>query len=127
VRIYCEGLATGEWHPNYPGYQPPIWKTNPEGKRKGQFSYPVHIMFGMQDVALDPRIVLNGCEDFMLDAEKGMRKADVGGEQGVEVHNVGRSSVTKMWDCGHWAMLDGQGARALERLLGRLVGSSASS
>jgi hypothetical protein len=127
VRIYCEGLATGEWHPNYPGYQPPIWKTNPDGKRKGRFSYPVHVMFGMQDVALDPRIVLDGCEGFMMDAEVGMRKADVGGEAGVEVHSVGRSSVTKMWDCGHWVTLDGQGARTLERTLGRLVGSSASS
>lgn len=127
VRIYCEGLATGEWHPNYSGYQPPLWKTNPENKRKGQFSYPVHAMFGMQDVALDPRIVLDGVEGFMMDAEKGMRKADVGGEAGVEGQSVGRSSVTKMWDCGHWAMLDEQGARALERLLGRLVGSEASS
>ena len=114
-----------EWHPNYPSYQPPIWKTNPESKRKGQFSYPVHVMFGMQDIALDPRIVLDGVEGFMMDAEKGMRKADVGGEAGVEVQTVGRSSVTKMWDSGHWAMLDGQGARALERLAGRLVGDSA--
>jgi hypothetical protein len=71
--------------------------------------------------------VLDGCEGFMLDAEKGMRKADVGGEQAVEVHSVGRSSVTRMWDSGHWAMLDRQGARALERLLGRLFGVSASS
>ena len=125
MRIYREGLALGEWHPTYPGYQPPIWKTSPEGKRKGQFSYPVHVMFGMQDVALDPRIVLDGVEGFMLDAEKGMRKADVGGEQGVEVQTVGRSSVTKMWGCGHWATLDGQGARAMERLLGRLLGTSA--
>lgn len=126
VRIYCEGLATGKWRPNYPGYQAPIWKINSGGKRKGQFSYPVHIMFGMQDVALDPRIVLDGCEGFMLDAEKGMRKADVGGEQGVEVHSVGRSSVTKMWDCGHWAMLDAQGEGALERSLGQIVGAPAS-
>lgn len=120
VRIYGEGLALGEWHPNYPGYQAPTWKTAPEGKRKGQFSYPVHVMFGMRDVALDPRIVLDGVEGFMLDAEKGMRKADFGGEDGVEVQVVGRSSVTKLWGCGHWAMLGGQGTRALERLLERI-------
>lgn len=116
-----------EWHPSYPSYQPPIWKTDPEGKRKGQFSYPVHVMFGMQDIALDPRIVLDGVEGFMMDAERGMRKADVGGEQGVEIFSIGRSSVTKMWDSGHWAMLDEQGARSLKRLVGRLVGNSASS
>jgi hypothetical protein len=121
VRIHCEGLALGEWHPNYPGYQLPIWKTAPESNRKGQFSYNVHVMFGMQDVALDPRIVLDGVEGFMMDAEKGIRKADVGGEQGVEVQSVGRSSVTKMWGCGHWAMLDGQGARALGNLLDWLI------
>jgi len=101
-----------------------MWKTNPESRRKGQFSYIVHVIFGMQDVALDPTIVLDGVEDFMLDAEEGMRKADFGGEQGVEVQAVGRSSVTKMWGCGHWAMLDAQGARALESVLGRLIGAS---
>jgi hypothetical protein len=81
-------------------------------------------MFGMQDVALDPRIVLGGVEGFMLDAEKGMRKANIGGEQGVDFQTVGRSSVTKMWSCGHWAMLEEQGARSLDLLSRRLVGAS---
>lgn len=78
-------------------------------------------MFGMQDVALDPGVVLEGMEKYMLDAEHGMRKPDFGGEEGVEVQTVGRSSITKMWGCGHWAMLDRQGAMALERLMLRLI------
>jgi hypothetical protein len=81
----------------------------------------VNIMFGMQDIALDPRVVLDGVEKFMLEAEKGMRKLGVGGDGGIEVLRVGRSSVTKLWQSGHWVMLDGQGARALEGLLERLV------
>jgi hypothetical protein len=81
-------------------------------------------MFGMQDVALDPEVVLEGMEKHMLDVEGGMRKPDFGGEEGVEVQRVGRSSITKMWGCGHWSMLDGQGARALEMLLLRIVDAS---
>lgn len=123
VRIYSEGLALGQWRPSYPCYQTPLWKSTPGSARKGAFSYPVHVMFGMQDVALNPRIVLEGVESYMLDAEEGMRKAQVGGEEGVEVSTVGRSSVTKLSASGHWAMVDEQGARALERLLVRLVGS----
>lgn len=102
-----------------------MWKSGPENARKGAFSYPVHVMFGMQDVALNPKIVLEGVENFMLDAEDGMRKAQIGGEESAEVSTVGRSSVTKLWGSGHWAMVDEQGARALESLLVRLVGSMA--
>jgi hypothetical protein len=38
---------------------------------------------------------------------------------------VGRGSVTKLWQSGHWAMLDEQGARVLENMLGRFIGMDA--
>lgn len=117
MRIYSEGLALGEWKPSYPCFQAPLWKSTPDSARKGAFSYPVHVMFGMQDVALVPRIVLDGVDNYMLDAEDGMRKAQGGGEEGADVSSVGRSSVTRLWRTGHWAMVDEQGAKALERLL----------
>lgn len=127
VRLYSEGLALGKWHPTFPGYQAPLWKSASEQvPRKGQFSYPMHVMFGMQDVALDPRIVLNGLEDWMLDAEHGMRKPQAGSEVGVEVHTVGRSSITKVWRCGHWVTVDAQGARILNGVLENLLGASRS-
>jgi hypothetical protein len=85
----------------------------------------VHVVFGMQDVALDPRIVLHGVDKYMTDAEEGMRKARVGDEQGVDVHVVGGSSVTRLWRSGHWAMLDEQGARVLENMLGWFIGVGA--
>jgi hypothetical protein len=121
VRIYSEGLALGEWRPNYPTYQPPLWLSTPESARKGSFSYPVHAVFGMQDIALNPGIVLGSLEEFMLDAEHGIRKPQVETEQGVECQSVGRSSITKLPLCGHWSMLDGQGKEVLDRLLRRLI------
>ena len=125
VRLYSEGLALGKWHPTFPGYQVPLWKSTAEQfSRKGQFSYPVHVMFGMEDVALDPRIVLDGLEAWMLDAQDGMRKPQSGSEEGVEVQSVGRSSVTKLWRCGHWVTVDAQGARVLDEVLERLLRAS---
>lgn len=125
VRVYSEGLALGKWHPSYPGYQMPLWKSSgPRAARKGQFNYPMHIIFGMQDVALDPRIVLDGLEGWMLDAEDGMRKPQAGSEEGVQVQTVGRSSVTKLWRCGHWVTVDEQGSKFLVRFLERSIGAS---
>lgn len=121
VRIYSEGLATGDWHPDYPDHQPPLWKTDPELKRKGQFSYPVHMLFGMRDVALDSRIVLDGVEAFMLDAEEGLRKPQIQGKQRAQCQSVGRSSIVRLPLSGHWSMLDEQGSGALDDLLRRLV------
>jgi hypothetical protein len=80
----------------------------------------------MQDIALNPGIVLGSLEEFMLDAEHGIRKPQVETEQGVECQSVGRSSITKLPLCGHWSMLDGQGKEVLDRLLGRLIEKPAS-
>jgi hypothetical protein len=121
VRIYSEGLALGEWHPNYPTYQPPLWLSTPDHARKDSFSYPVHAVFGMQDIALNPGICLGSLETFMLNAEHGMRKPQIETGQGVEYQSVGRSSITKLPLCGHWLMLDEQGKVILEQLLGRLI------
>lgn len=121
VRIYSEGLALGKWRPDYPTYQPPLWLATPESARKGTFSYPVHAVFGMQDVALNPGICLGSLEEFMLDAEQGMRKSQIETGQGVEYQSVGRSSITRLPLCGHWSMLDEQGKEVLDRLLRRLI------
>jgi hypothetical protein len=125
VRMYSEGLALGEWKPNYPNYQQPLWLSKPESARKGSFSYPVHAVFGVQDIALNPGICLGSLEVFMLDAEHGMRKPQIETAQGIEYQSVGRSSITKLPLCGHWLMLEEQGKEVLERLLGRLIGRSA--
>lgn len=127
VRIYSEGLALGKWQPNYPNYQPPLWLSTPGSARKGQFSYPVHAVFGMQDIALNPGIVLGSLEEFMLDAEQGMRKPQIETGQGVEYQTIGRSSITKLPLCGHWLMIDEQGKDVLDRSLRRLTGQPTSS
>jgi hypothetical protein len=85
----------------------------------------VHVVFGMQDIALDPRIVLHGVDRYMMDSEERMRKARPGGDDGTDVHVVGGSSVTRLWRSGHWAMLDEQGARVLESMLGWFIGVGA--
>jgi len=126
VRIYSEGLALAKWQPNYPSHQPPLWLSTPGSTRKGQFSYPVHVVFGMQDIALNPGIVLGSLEEFMLDADHGMRKPQIETEQGIEYQTVGRSSITKLPLGGHWLMIDEQGKVVLNRLLKRLIGQPAS-
>jgi hypothetical protein len=75
----------------------------------------------MQDIALNPGIVLGSLEEFMLDAKHGMRKPQIETGQGVDYQSVGRSSIAKLPLCGHWSMLDGQGKEVLDRLLRRLV------
>jgi hypothetical protein len=127
VRMYSEGLALGEWTPNYPNHKPPLWLSNPGSARKGAFSYPVHAVFGVQDIALNPGICLGSLELFMIDAEDGMRKPQIEIAQGgVEYQSVGRSSIIKLPLCGHWLMFDEQGKEVLERLLGRLLGKPTS-
>jgi pimeloyl-ACP methyl ester carboxylesterase len=121
VRMYSEGLALEEWKPDFPNYQPPLWVSSPDSARKGSFSYPVHAVFGAQDIALNPGICLGSLEAFMLDAEQGMRKPQIESAQGVECQSVGRSSITKLPVCGHWMMLEEQGKEVLDRLLRRLI------
>ena len=132
VRIYSEALALGDWRPTYPNHQTPLWSSSVSSSnssngqdqarlKKGAFSYPVHVVFGLRDIALNPGIVLGGLEGFMLDSEEGMRKAQVDAGRGVEFQSVGRSSITRLPLCGHWVMLEDQGKVVLEELLGRLV------
>jgi len=80
----------------------------------------------MQDIALNPGIVLGSLEEFMLDADHGMRKPQIETEQGIEYQTVGRSSITKLPLGGHWLMIDEQGKVVLNRLLKRLIGQPAS-
>lgn len=121
MRIYSEGLALGTWHPNYPDYQPPAWKSAPESSRKGSFNCPVHVLFGMRDIALEPGLVLDGIANFMQDG--GAEGRDLGSlfERGVKHEVIGRSSVTRLPLCGHWSMLEAQGERTLTSLLNGLI------
>lgn len=125
VRIYSEGLALGKWSPSYPEHQPPLWKSAPEHARKDSFSCPVHVFFGMQDIALEPRLVLEGIQAFMQNPEAEKRDLGISFENGVEHRAFGRSSITKLPLCGHWSMLEAQGERALNGLLYKLVENSA--
>ncbi|KAM0718826.1 hypothetical protein Q7P37_005898 [Cladosporium fusiforme] len=125
VCIYSEGLALGKWSPDYPEYQPPIWKSHPELARKGSFSYPMHVVFGMQDIALEPRLVLEGLQAFMQVSDADERDLRISFEHGIMHETFGRSSITKLPLCGHWAMADVQGERALVSLLNVLIKRSA--
>lgn len=120
VRIYSEGLALGEWRPIYAGHHEPLWKSDPE-MRKGQFSCPVHTIFGLGDIALDRRIALDGVELFMPNGTNDDRQLGVKFDREVQHMSVGQGSITTLPLCGHWSMLDREGERALDALLERLM------
>lgn len=99
VRIYREGLALSAWSPTYPGSGPMKDSIDPK-TRPSTFQCPVKIVFGMRDIALDPRIVLNGIEQhFMPEASTSGRR---------------KQRVLKLPDSGHWCMLEPVGASAIE-------------
>lgn len=75
----------------------------------------------MQDIALDPRIVLDGVEAYFQDFKRVDCSTEDENDAGVEVSRFGRSSIVRMPDCGHWSMLEDQGSLALERTLIRLM------
>ncbi|KAK5107679.1 hypothetical protein LTR62_000914 [Meristemomyces frigidus] len=104
IRLYREGLASADWKlsPELQQYVP--------GKQEDQktFNCPVTVVFGMQDVALDPRIVLGGIERYFLPRTE--RKE-------VQIA-VGPSHVVELPRSGHWSMLDSdEGKTAIEGIV----------
>jgi len=107
VRLYREGLGLDKWVPNY---------TNLESRRDeqtGKFCCPVDIVFGLKDVALDPRIVLENIEQYFPDHDFD-----------PTVQTSENKHITKLPNSGHWSILEDEGAVALERVLQRIVDRS---
>lgn len=69
IRVYRERLASRTWKLNVAAQQYAIAvndKAMDEGRQvEGSFNYPMTILFGMDDIAIDPRLVLDGIEQYL--------------------------------------------------------------
>ncbi|KAF2770377.1 alpha/beta-hydrolase [Teratosphaeria nubilosa] len=104
IRLYREGASTASWEldselQNH-GIKPADWR-----KRGYKFTCPVTVIFGLQDLALSPRICLDGMERYFPTSE------DVRGVQRGESH------IVRLKGCGHWSGLEPVGEKVLEETL----------
>jgi len=105
VRLYREGLALDTWSPDHASL--------PLGKKAGvpvsqvkNFRCPVSVIFGMRDVALDPRIAIAGIQEHFNATQRGEVISD---------------RVLKLPDCGHWCMLEPDGIAAIEKTVRKAI------
>ncbi|KAI7473578.1 hypothetical protein KC351_g11041 [Hortaea werneckii] len=108
IRIYREGLATRSWKPCEAvlPYTPSKEEASKSERKAGKLRYPTTIVFGLDDLAFDIRIALDGIEDYFAP------KDEVGGR---------RSHVVRLKGQGHWFFTQPQGGFVLERVLCSLL------
>lgn len=112
VRLYSEGLLREQWTPSFQVAESPAKGVEGSETAAQPFKCPVNIIFGMKDVALDPRVVLDGIEKyFKQDADDGVADATQTPRR-----------VLKLPDCGHWSIIEDQGVMAMDRVLREIVG-----
>ncbi|KAH9841257.1 Alpha/beta hydrolase family [Teratosphaeria destructans] len=105
IRLYREGASTASWRlspelQNH-GVRPADWR-----KRGYKFTCPATVLFGLRDLALSPRICLDGMERYFPTSD------DVQGAQGVV-----ESHIVRLSECGHWSVLEPMGEKVLEETL----------
>ena len=106
VKLYAQGLLRKKWTPSYPGYV--AGKVLPAEFEGKHFKCPVSFMFGLQDIALDPRIAVDGIENYFIQEEKASRAYQ-------------KSRVIRLSNCGHWSLLEKDGLQALNEVLQLVV------
>ncbi|TKA70146.1 hypothetical protein B0A55_06528 [Friedmanniomyces simplex] len=115
IRLYREGLTSGKWTlaPELQRYRPA-----PEGEGE-TFKCPVTVLFGLQDPALDPRVVLDGVERYFTGATKVATGDGSHEKQGTSTaSDAGASHIVRLYGCGHWSLLeDPIGSGTLEKTL----------
>lgn len=109
VRLYSDGLLRGGWAPSFPESQRAV--KFPSEDNHWHFHCPVNLVFGLQDVALDARVVLDGIENHFV-AES---------DDPVVSKAMAEARIIKLEDCGHWSVLEEEGRQALDRVLARII------
>ncbi|KAK1071105.1 hypothetical protein LTR33_010512 [Friedmanniomyces endolithicus] len=114
IRLYREELASGKWNLATTLQQ---YRPAPEMDEE-TFKCPVTAIFGLQDVAINPRLALDGIERYFP------RPADVatgGGGHEKQVTSTasgaGASHIVRLKDCGHWSLLEPIGSGVVEKTL----------
>lgn len=111
IRLYREGLATGAWTPNGVAEYCVTRHddASPDRRKKGTFNYPMTILFGLDDLAFDNMIVLDGIEDYF-------DPMTITGEQPSRVSGK-QSHIIRLPGQGHWFFARMEGAKVLEKAL----------
>lgn len=122
VRLYSDGLLRGDWTPSFPALRErdgpsvkePLQDSSSRHSGKydddWQFHCPVSIIFGLQDVALDPSVVLDGIERHFLNES----------DDPLISSAMAEDRITRIRSCGHWSLLEDEGSEALDRVLARI-------
>ncbi|SMY27039.1 unnamed protein product [Zymoseptoria tritici ST99CH_1A5] len=111
IRLYSDGLLRQPWTPSYDGRDKQSQLVDARLLNDSwTFKCPVSIIFGLRDVALDPRVVLDGIEDhFQPDSEDSLQASLLANER-----------ITRLPKCGHWSLLEHDGAEALNSVISRI-------
>lgn len=112
VRLYSEGLLREQWTPSFQVADSPAKGVEGSDTSAQPFKCPVNIIFGLKDVALDPRVVLDGIEKYFKK----------NGDDGVAGATQTPRRIVKLPDCGHWSIIEDQGVMAMDRVLREVVG-----
>lgn len=102
IRLYQEGLAYGPWMLNLQDFDiKQIRKSDLGDGALQKFKCPATILFGLEDIALNPQLALNGTENYFADHQN-------------KENGINDSHVIRLKSCGHWSFLEPTGAVALE-------------
>ncbi|KAF2717925.1 alpha/beta-hydrolase [Polychaeton citri CBS 116435] len=109
IRLYSDGLAFDSWNASS---EISHYTNAPDTSQSADgvtslFQYPISIIFGMKDTALDYRIAIDGIEDYFREQPDDSPTVD-------PKHD---NHILRLRDCGHWTPLESDGAAVLEGLL----------
>ena len=109
IRLYKEDLFAGRWRTasKWRAYEKETADFPQDRKESARFRCPVTVIYGMQDLALDPRITLDGIERVFFETDE----AD-GGQS---------SRFIRLPNCGHWSLLEPEGEAVLQSVLKELT------
>ncbi|KAK5130605.1 hypothetical protein LTR08_001924 [Meristemomyces frigidus] len=116
IRLYREGLGTSEWTPNSStttSYVKPASRNAEQGepaRKEGSFNYPLTTLFGLDDLAFDTRVVLDGLQHFFLEPAAGASRA-----------RERQSHIVRLPGRGHWFFARREGADVVVKTLRALV------
>lgn len=114
MRLYKDGLLRDDWNQDeslssgnlstLSGRVDDTQRSSSMSETSLDFKCPVTIIFGLRDVALDPRIVLDGIEKYFVEDQK-----------------AALERVIRLPDCGHWSILEEEGVKSLHSVLSELI------
>ncbi|EMC95938.1 hypothetical protein BAUCODRAFT_148789 [Baudoinia panamericana UAMH 10762] len=121
IRLYREGLASRQWV-----FAEKLKQFEAPSRRNSQrFRCAVTVIFGLQDIALDPRIVLDGISGYFTSSDVLGKTHEMYRTGEVSISRSTSSHVLSLMHCGHWSLLEDTGTNTLEGVLAWAVSGTA--